>query len=277
MCGKIDFSKYFGGAGVHYTGSGFEKKIKDAFSEKLPDVKVVFFDETDSTNTRAKLYAKDREDRVSTVFIARRQTAGRGRLGRSFLSEEGGLYMSYLSYPDLPAEDAIKLTAYAAVALCDTVREFCGAEPGIKWVNDCFIGEKKLAGILTEGVFSEDGLRFEYTVVGIGVNLSRVNFGELSDIATDLETECGSAVDVSDFAASLAEKLSRFESSDPTVYMKRYSELSVLTGRRVKVITPTECYFAKVLGVNLDGSLSIITDSGDSHNLISGDVSVRLD
>lgn len=262
---------------MHNNVSSFEMKIKNSFSEKLPDVKVVFFDETDSTNTRAKLYAKNREDSGRTVFIARKQTAGRGRLGRSFLSEEGGLYMSYLSYPDLGASDAIKLTAYAAVALCDTVREFCDAEPRIKWVNDCFIGEKKLAGILTEGVFSEDGSRFEYTVVGIGVNLSRVNFGELSDIATDLETECGVAVDIADFAASLAEKLSLFESSDPAVYMKRYSELSVLTGRRVKVITPTECYFAKVLGVNLDGSLSILTDGGDFRDLISGDVSVRLD
>ncbi len=262
---------------MHYIDSGFEMKIKDAFSEKLPAVRVVVFGETDSTNTRAKLYAKDAKDRASTVFIARRQTAGRGRLGRSFISEEGGLYMSYLSYPALPAEDTIKLTAYAAVALCDTVREFCGAEPGIKWVNDCFIGEKKLAGILTEGAFSNDGSRLEYTVVGIGVNLSRVDFGDLSDIATDLETECGRVIDISDFAVSLAEKLSGFESSDPDVYMKRYSELSVLTGRRVKVITPTEFYFAKVLGVNLDGSLSITTDNGDSLNLISGDVSVRLD
>lgn len=262
---------------MHYNGSSFEIKIKNAFSEKLPGVKVVFFDETDSTNTRAKLYAKGKEDRGSAFFIARRQTAGRGRLGRSFLSEEGGLYMSYLSYPNLPAADAIKLTAYSAVALCDTVREFCDAEPGIKWVNDCFIGGKKLAGILTEGEFAEDGSRFEYTVIGIGVNLSRIDFGSLSDIATDLESECGAAVDISDFAVSLAVKLSEFESSDPAVYMKRYSELSVLTGRRVKVITPTENYFAKVLGVNPDGSLSVELDSGEKKDLISGDVSVRLD
>ena len=275
MCGRIDFSKYFGGAGV-YIKENFADKLKSAFALNFPYADLEVFSEIDSTNTRAKLEARERNGKTPKFFIAERQSAGRGRLGRSFLSEEGGLYMSYLSYPTLSVSDAIKLTAYAAVALCETVSELTWLNPKIKWVNDVFIGEKKLAGILTEGQFDPSGQCFEYAVLGIGVNISKVDFGELSAIATDLESECGFLPDITEIAVRLSEKLLRFEDSDASEYMQKYCELSMLSGRRVKVILPLGEYFATVCGINPDGSLKIICDSGEIKDLRSGDVSIKL-
>lgn len=254
----------------------FASEMTDIFKKRLPEVRLVVFDETDSTNTRAKLTA-DKTGGKDTFFIARRQTGGRGRLGRSFLSEAGGLYLSYLCYPDLPAADAIRLTAYAAVCLCETVAELTPLSPKIKWVNDCFVGDKKLAGILTEGGFAEDGSRFDYAVVGIGVNLARIDFGDgLSDIATDVESECGVLPDICEIAVRLAERLVHFPLADPSEYMKKYRDLSVVMGRRVRVICPAGDYFATVTDIDDRGALTVSLDSGERRVVLSGEVSLKL-
>lgn len=256
--------------------SSFFEKMTEAFKKSLPGVRLVLFDETDSTNTQAKL--ADHSERQNTVFIARRQTGGRGRLGRSFLSESGGLYLSYLSYPELSVSDSVRLTAYAAVCLCETVSALTSTSPKIKWVNDCFVGGKKLSGILTEGGFSTDGNSFSYTVVGVGVNVARVDFGDgLSDIATDIESECGKAPELSELAVELVKRLSRFSEADPREYMKKYRELSLVMGRRVKVLSPSGDYFATVTDIDDSGALTVDLGSRETARIFSGEVSLRLE
>ncbi len=254
----------------------FEKRITEAFSRKLTAVRVVVFDEVDSTNTEAKKYVDFLDSETDIFLIAKSQSAGRGRLGRTFLSKDGGLYMSYLSRPCLPIQDAIKLTSFAATALCETVFEFTGIMPKIKWVNDCFIDDKKLAGILTEGEFDESGVGFRYAVVGIGINIANVDFEEISNIATSIEAEIGASPDIAEFSAALAEKLIAFKTADSNEYMKKYEQLSMLLGRRIKITTPVGAYFATAKKIESNGSLTVITDSGDTVNLISGDVSIKL-
>lgn len=253
----------------------FEGRMAAAFEKSLPGVRAVVFDKTDSTNAQAKLAALT--DRRDTFFIAREQTGGRGRMGRSFLSERGGLYLSYLSHPTLAVRDAVRLTAYAAVCLCEAIEELTSLSPEIKWVNDCFVGGKKLAGILTEGGFDSDGSGFAYTVVGIGVNVGTVDFGEgLSDIATDIESECGTAPDLCELAVALASRLVKFSLADPDEYMKKYRERSLVMGRRVRVIAPDGEYFAEVLDIDSEGALIVRGDSGEEKRIISGEVSLRL-
>lgn len=255
----------------------FALKMTEFFAKRLPHVRIVVFDETDSTNTRAKLAAAASDGR-ETVFIAKRQTGGRGRSGRSFLSESGGLYLSYLSYPELPVTDAVRLTAYAAVCLCETLSELTTLSPKIKWVNDCFVGDKKLAGILTEGGFCADGESFSYTVVGIGVNVARVDFGDaLSGVATDIESECGEVPDLRELAVSLVERLARFPKADFREYMKKYRDLSVVMGKRVRVIGSSGEYFATVTDIDDGGALSVRLDSGETERVFSGEVSLKLD
>ena len=112
--------------------------------------KIIHYSIIDSTNTRAKEYAKENpENRSPVVFIADEQTAGRGRRGRSFVSRAGaGIYISILDYPDSNGFDATKVTAEAAVNLAKAIESLCPCDIRIKWVNDLYLGGKKLAGIL---------------------------------------------------------------------------------------------------------------------------------
>ena len=158
------------------TNAEMQAEINRIFANNgLQNVAVFAYDTVDSTNTRAKLFAKSCGAGLTpAIFISRAQSAGRGTRGRSFESPiDSGLYISFLFYPDLSAVDAAHLTTYAATRVCraiDRISEGTAEAPRIKWVNDIYIGEKKLSGILTEGAPDEQG-NLCYAVVGIGINL----------------------------------------------------------------------------------------------------------
>ena len=133
--------------------------------------KKLYFEELDSTNSYLKeMAAKGAQE--GTIIIANRQSAGRGRLGRSFFSpEEKGIYMSILLRPDISLERAVLITSMAAVAVAEAIEQVSGIQTKIKWVNDIFLNKKKVCGILTEaGIDAETGT-LEYAVLGIGVNV----------------------------------------------------------------------------------------------------------
>lgn len=141
-----------------------EEAVRHALGERWAGVPVQALDETDSTNLRLKEAA--RAGRVAPPFLltADSQTAGRGRLGRTFVSPPGtGLYMSLLIAPPPQAESG-HITLLAAVAVCRAIEETAGLSPKIKWVNDLFLNGRKICGILAERI--DEGV-----VVGVGVNL----------------------------------------------------------------------------------------------------------
>ena len=106
-----------------------------------------------------------------TVVLAEQQTAGRGRMGRTFVSPPGsGIYLSILIRPETDLAGAVPVTSAAAVAVCEAVRELTGRDAGIKWVNDIYIGEKKICDILTEAAASMEAGGLYSVVIGIGVN-----------------------------------------------------------------------------------------------------------
>ena len=151
------------------------------------------FETVSSTNTLLKARAAEGAP-AGTVLIAEMQTAGRGRLGRSFYSPKGsGIYLSVLLRPDLPAANAVQLTAAAAAAGALALESaFPGLPEGsvrIKWVNDLFLDAHKICGILTEGMLSMESGKLEYAIVGIGFNLKAPEGGwpdELKGIAGGL-------------------------------------------------------------------------------------------
>ena len=149
---------------------------KERITEELHSLgilppKIVFYEETDSTSTRAKKYAESTSEKETVVVIANSQTAGRGRMGRSFVSERGaGIYISILSYPREGGFDATRVTAEWAVKLCHAIESVCDCKIDVKWVNDLYLGGKKLAGILTEGKMESEG-KIAYQIVGMGINI----------------------------------------------------------------------------------------------------------
>lgn len=147
---------------------------------------IIVFDETDSTNRQLMRLADDGAQE-GTIVIAETQSQGRGRLGRQFVSPAGsGIYMSLLLRPRTSASQSTRITTTAAVAVADAIDELTGETTAIKWVNDIYMREKKVCGILTEGSVDVETGAMRYAVLGIGINVSPPENGfpsELSGIA----------------------------------------------------------------------------------------------
>ena len=235
--------------------------------------KIIHYATIDSTNTRAKEYAKDNpENRSPVVFIADEQTAGRGRRGRSFVSRAGaGIYISILDYPDSNGFDATKVTAEAAVNLAKAIESLCPCDIKVKWVNDLYLGGKKLAGILTEGEVDSTG-KIAYQVIGMGINVYKNAISdEISAIATSIESEGFVPPDRSDLAAEIITR-SLYSNGDPYA---EYKARSFIIGKKVRVMKLAESYEAEVIDINPDYSLKIHTSKGE-EDLFTGEVSLKI-
>ena len=254
-----------------------KRKIKKNISSLSVKVPVITYKTTDSTNTRAKFLAECGKY-VNAAFIASEQTAGRGRLGRSFISEGGkGLYLSILIGGPLPADFAVSLTTYMAVVASNAIDTLAGIETQIKWVNDIYASGRKLAGILTEGKAAGDGKALEYAVVGIGINLLKQSFNEeVSRIATTLEDESGKEIDINSLAGLIIKNFfENLELVGTPAIANEYKTRSFLIGENVTVIKPTKSYEAHVDGITDKCELMLTLKDGGKEVLSTGEVSVR--
>lgn len=251
---------------------------KEQIEALCPFIKAEIVEECGSTSTLLKEKAKNTEGEFYALF-AKRQTAGRGRLSRSFLSPCGGLYFSILLRPQLSPEDATLITSAAAVAAAKAAEKISGKAAKIKWVNDIFIEDKKVCGILCEGNIDSKTQKFEYVVLGVGMNVFEPKEGfdeEIKNIAAALfkgeENE--------HFYLNLAaEFLNCFKGYYDDIlskeYMEEYIEKSYLTGKEIYYFKDGDQHNAKVLGIDRDGAL-VIDENGEEIKLFSGEVSVKI-
>ena len=242
---------------------------------RFSDLPVFVFSETDSTNDRAKAYAAEHPETRAAVFIAERQTAGRGRRGRSFSSPDGaGLYLSVLFSPPEEGDLLLTETARAAVSVARAIEDAApDLHPEIKWVNDLLIDGKKTAGILAEAVLSPDGKK-PRLILGIGINVHRRAFPpELENIATSLEDHTARTLCRADLAAKLICRILEEEPRPP--FIEDYRARLCLTGKVVFILRAAPRR-ALVLGVNDCGFLHIRYDDGSEELLNSGEISVRF-
>ena len=234
-----------------------------------------------STNDEAEAFAKENPDTPPySFFIADEQTQGHGRLGRSFSSSKGGLYMSLLLSGEFAPDFAFDLTALTGVAVCQAIERLTPLSPKIKWVNDVYLENKKVAGILAKGRLGRNKAGKDvltYAVVGIGINIKKTDFkGELKDIAISL----GDCIDPPPSREALAAEvisgiISLINKDTPLLVANEYRSRSFLDGKHVKVIKGDETYEAKVLGIT-DRCELIIEKNGKAEILSSGDVSIRF-
>lgn len=252
---------------------------RDAIRRHLPAhpwaERVEVLDTVGSTNLYLKRLAADGAAHGSVV-LAERQTAGRGRLGRSFLSESGvGVYLSVLLRPNCPPKSLMSLTAQTAVAVRRAIGACCGVLPQIKWVNDLLLNGKKICGILTELSMEADGDRVRYAIVGIGVNCNQ-NRGDfpapLAGIASSIFAETGVWVDRNRLAAGIIRAVSELTETD---WLAEYRSACVNLGRQIRILSPDGEQTAFALSVDEEGALLVRDPDGNVRRINSGEVSIR--
>ncbi len=260
-----------------------QKIIISHFTDTAKTIfKNLFVHETvDSTMLEAKRFLKENSDCHGTVILAEYQSAGKGRLGRSFYSPKStGIYMSLVydakEYSSTKT-DCAGITVATAVAVHKALQSF-GIDSKIKWVNDIFIGQKKVCGILTEGVFSacNENATFDTFIIGIGINVSQTDTelpDDIKEIATFLPKEVDRNILVSEVLNQIASVFTEQSSLEIIDY---YREYSLVAGKKVKVIKPNETFSAKVLEITDEAHLRIELDDGTTQELLSGEVSLRF-
>lgn len=255
-----------------------EAAVKSRLEKDFCDVAVRVFDETDSTNMRAKCFAAENGGRA--VFIADSQTAGRGRFGRSFFSPEGcGIYMSILlPIDESMLSDITLLTTAAAVAVCEGIESVCDEKPQIKWVNDIYLNGKKLCGILAEAVTDPKRGVISHVVIGMGINFrdSGAVPKELDGIVTTLFGKNEPPVSRNELAAAVINRmLMLLPSLSEREFLKEYRRRSMLTGQHIVFSRGDKKYTALAEGIDENGGLTVLLKDGSRETLSFGEVSVR--
>lgn len=240
---------------------------------------VLYFDETDSTNTEIKK-AAEKGAVHGTLVVADYQFMGKGRRGRSWTSPHGvGIWMSILLRPQLHPSCASMLTLVAALAVADGIEEVCGLDTKIKWPNDIVVNGKKVCGILTE--MSTELECINYVVVGIGINANTSEFPEdIKDVATSLLLETGVRVNRSRLIGAVMKAMEKYyalflEHQDMSGLLDVYNEKLANKDNVVRVLAPGNEYTGTAEGINAEGELLVRMEDGELRTVISGEVSVR--
>lgn len=249
-----------------------ENGIKSYLQENSGVSDVICLDKVDSTNNYAKKIALDGA-KNGTLIAANSQTAGRGRFGHVFDSPAGtGLYMSLILRPKIESQKFQFITIAAAVAVCLAIKDLCGLDTVIKWVNDIYLDGKKICGILTEAVTGFESGEIESVITGIGINITTQKFsgdynaGALfhdNNIICSRNSICAR---IADYIMQFAENLNSQE------IINSYRERSILTGKNITYIKDGEKLNAHVSGIDDEGGLIIINESGNKEILRSGEV-----
>ena len=242
--------------------------------------KMLILKSTNSTNTEMKKLVNEQNMPHGFTLLSEEQTQGRGRRGRSFISNsEQGLYMSICLKIDEGFNDFVMITIAAAVAVCSAVKKIIpNQSPAIKWVNDIFLGDKKLCGILTEVIFNVENNSAESIIVGIGINTGKLP-EEVENIATTLAYFTKNLAIRNQLAAYILNELEvqfNILQKSPKLLIDNYRQLLFMLGKEVVVDNFKEKF--TVLALNIDEKGRLIAEKVDSSReklvLSSAEISI---
>jgi len=255
-------------------------RLQEGLRTKRLGHSVLFSREVGSTNDLAKELAKHSAEE-GTVVIAETQTAGRGRLGREWLSPSGGLWFSVILRPKLRPAEAVKLTFVAGLAVAEVLREMYGLRSETKWPNDVLVNRRKICGILTE--MNTTGENVNFVVVGIGVNakfdVEKVFPESLRRVATSVENELGRKVRLEELFRALLERLENiydlYIGKGFTPVLEEWKNYASFLGYQVEVTSATEKLSGLALDIDYEGALILKLKDGTIKRIFVGDVSLR--
>ena len=242
------------------------------------DIRV--FKETTSTNDVIEKFARDGAAEGIVVF-AEKQTAGRGRLGRNWVSPSGkGLWFSILLRPPFPPQSVTRLTIATATSLARCIRKSTGTNAQIKWPNDILINGKKVAGILTELRAELDHVKYVILGIGLNVNLGLTDFpGDVAKLATSLRIAASRTIDRPALAADLLSHLDsdykRIKEGHFHAVSEEWEEMSCTLGREVQIQCGDRLIKGRAESLDPDGALLVRTQHGRLERILGGDVTLR--
>ena len=247
------------------------------------DWNIQTMESTTSTNDLAKLYA-NQNSTTPAIFISEEQTAGRGRLGRKFVSpSKTGLYISLCLFPTIALEDLSLITCATAVACVETLEELTGKSLNIKWVNDLFYQDKKVGGILTEVISDFESQQVQSLIVGMGINLieNPKSFPEelhsiVGSIFSSKTEYNNSSFNRNHFIAQFLEKWTfYYQNLSKRDFIESYKEHSNVIGKFVNIFEGNQTYSAYAKDIDENGHLIIEKEDNSLHTLSYGEISIR--
>lgn len=246
-------------------------------TNKLPIDQIYLSEETESTMKEAKLAAMNHQA-TPALFIAETQTQGHGRFGRPFFSPKGQIYMSLLLNPNQSFEELPQYTVLAAVAVALAIDEMTGKQTEIKWVNDIYLDEKKVCGILSEAMSDFETGRIEHVILGMGINFAipPQDFPkELQNKAGSLFPETSPTVSRNSLIRLIWQNFFDLLDGLPdTSYLKIYRQKSFVLGKTVSFTQQGITFTGKATAISDLGELLVDTAQG-MKTLSSGEISLE--
>lgn len=243
--------------------------------------KIIYRHSVESTQNLAISLAEEDPSLDGTVIIAEQQASGRGRVNRKWLSPKGGIWLSVILRPPIPASNITVLPFAVGLAVCDSIKKTTPLNPKVRWPNDIMIEGKKVAGILID--ISMEAERFNYAVIGIGINVNIDSLAMSSNLerhikVTSLSDELGHKMSILGLTKEILERLEYYhiqlKNSIPHTIIEQWKKNSDILLQKVEVIHNDWTIEGVVLDVNDDGSLLVRTDVCDNIKVVAGDVRV---
>jgi BirA family biotin operon repressor/biotin-[acetyl-CoA-carboxylase] ligase len=237
---------------------------------------ILIHDSVDSTNDIAKRLVGE-SSKEGIVILADSQTQGKGRLGRTWYSEENvGIYLSTILKPALPLEEIAQITLVAGVALVQAINEFSQTRAFLKWPNDILLNGKKVAGILTENYQEAD---LSGVILGIGINVNHARFPvPLQHIATSMAMEDGEIFErlplITFFLNHLDQEYQSFLNEGISSTVVQWNLNSDMFGKHISLTQGAQTVYGTAMKLDDEGQLVILLDDGEEVAFSSGEVTL---
>ena len=249
--------------------------LDDALKNKI-EIRVL--DKATSTNTLVKELATEKNE--GFVIVAGEQTAGRGRMGRSFFSPgDSGAYMSLLLKPEIKPEDAVQITTAAAVSVCKALEKLGVNNAEIKWVNDIYLRKKKVCGILTESSFNSKSGLLDFAVLGVGINIYESEEGfpdEIKDIAGAVFSQKEENLRNKFIAGFINQFFGYYNALSSKKHMNEYKEKSFVLGKKINIIQSENIRSGIAIDIDEKCNLVVELPDGNTEKMCSGEISIRF-
>lgn len=255
--------------------------IKKNITAKVFGKEIEILKTVDSTNNYLKLRAQDKVIE-GLVAIAEQQTEGKGRKGKSFFSPAGSsIYMSVLLKPKIKISNINLITIIAAISVVEAIYNTTKIQTSIKWVNDVMYNNKKLCGILTEASIEGESGDINYIVLGIGINVKKINFpDDIKNVATSLGNITAIDYNRNELIGQLLNQLennyNKLFSNNQCELINSYRNYLSMLGNEINVILSDSTYRAKALDIDENAHLIIQLPSGEITKINCGEISIKL-